>query len=112
MAPPTTVAFGRHLSAADLKSTREQHDLKFTFEKQKHGDTPYYLQGNADFNSTMNEQARAALKHFALKWQLQAENVRNQMGNDKTQLEYATLLEARAENLFELEMNERLWQQG
>ncbi len=58
------------------------------------------------------DSARAALKHFALKWQLQAENVRNQMGNDKTQLEYATLLEARAENLFELEMNERLWQQG
>ncbi|WP_100657063.1 DUF4826 family protein [Alteromonas flava] len=55
--------------------------------------------------------ARAALKHFALKWQLQAENIRLQVTNDKTQLDYATLLEARAENLFELEGQDRLWQQ-
>lgn len=63
-------------------------------------------------SANVAEDARGALKHFALKWQLQAENVRNQMGNDKTQLDYATLLEARAENLFELESNERLWQQA
>ena len=57
------------------------------------------------------DSARSALKHFALKWQLKAENIRLQVVNDKTQLEFASLLEARAESLFELENNEQLWQQ-
>ncbi|MGB2427226.1 MAG: DUF4826 family protein [Alteromonas sp.] len=54
--------------------------------------------------------ARGALKHFALKWQLKAENIRNQAGNDKTQMDYAALLESRAESLAELEGNDQFWQ--
>lgn len=60
---------------------------------------------------TVADSARSALKHFALKWQLKAENIRLQVVNDNTQLEFARLLEARAESLFELENNEQLWQQ-
>ncbi|MDM7860574.1 DUF4826 family protein [Alteromonas sp. ASW11-36] len=54
--------------------------------------------------------ARSALKHFALKWQLKAENIRNQVSNDKTQMDYAALLESRAESLAELEGNDQFWQ--
>ncbi|WP_100640764.1 DUF4826 family protein [Alteromonas facilis] len=57
------------------------------------------------------DSARTALKHFALKWQLQAENIRQQVTNDKTQLDYAALLESRAESLFEMESQDKLWQQ-
>jgi hypothetical protein len=57
----TQVAFGRAITAADLQSTPEA-DLKFTFEKQQHGATPYHLQGNEDFYTTKNSRARRALE--------------------------------------------------
>ncbi|MBT0586586.1 DUF4826 family protein [Alteromonas oceanisediminis] len=59
--------------------------------------------------SSVAEDARSALRHFALKWQLKAENIRSEAANDATQTEYAQLLEARAEGLFELQSQDKLW---
>lgn len=52
--------------------------------------------------------ARDAIRHFSLKWQLQAENLLK--GEDKTQHNFAQILVGRAEGLYELHQNEKLWQ--
>jgi len=55
---------------------------------------------------------RDALRHFAMNWQLKAENIRNSGVSDNTQLQFASILEMRAENLFDLQNNEALWGQS
>jgi len=52
--------------------------------------------------------AREALKHFSLKWQMQAENLLKV--ESKEQNDFAKLLIGRAENLYSLCENEKLWQ--
>jgi hypothetical protein len=51
--------------------------------------------------------ARDALKHFSLKWQLQADNLLK--AEDKAQNDFAQLLIGRAEGLYQLCENENLW---
>jgi hypothetical protein len=51
--------------------------------------------------------ARDALKHFSLKWQMQAENLLQ--AKSKEQNDFAHLLISRAEGLFQLCENEELW---
>lgn len=53
--------------------------------------------------------AREAMRHFSLKWQMQAENLLG--ADDKSQNEFAQLLIGRAEGLYQLYENEKLWQQ-
>ncbi len=53
--------------------------------------------------------AREALRHFALKWQMQAENLL-QAGDEK-QNEFAKLLIARAEGLYDIVENDSVWQE-
>lgn len=53
------------------------------------------------------ETGRDSLRHFALKWQLQAENLLQDKGN--TQETFANLLISRSEGLYELYENENLW---
>jgi hypothetical protein len=53
--------------------------------------------------------ARDALRHFALKWQVQAENLL--AANSKEQEEFAHLLISRAEGLYKLYEDDALWQQ-
>lgn len=55
------------------------------------------------------ENARDALRYFALQWQIQAQNIRISAANDKMKQDYANLLESRAEGLFELFSNDTLW---
>jgi hypothetical protein len=43
-----------------------------------------------------------------MKWQMQAETIRRQV-TDKTQLDYAQLLETKAEALYEMHANNKLW---
>jgi hypothetical protein len=51
--------------------------------------------------------AREAVRHFSLKWQLQAENLLQ--APDETQHEFARILIGRSEGLYELYQNEKLW---
>jgi len=52
--------------------------------------------------------AREALKHFSLKWQMQAENLLKAQDTEQTEL--AQLLIGRADSLYKLCENEKLWQ--
>jgi hypothetical protein len=54
------------------------------------------------------EDARTAIRHFSMKWQMQAETIRRQV-TDKTQLDYAQLLETKAEALYEMHASNKLW---
>jgi len=66
------------------------------------GDVP------SDFNKLdVAPNAREAVRHFSLKWQLQAENLLN-IG-DKEQEEFANLLIGRAEGLYKMYEQESLW---
>lgn len=56
--------------------------------------------------------ARDALRHFSLQWQLQAENIAQGPGRaDKMQMDFARLLVDRAEGLYRLYADEKLWGQ-
>lgn len=66
-----------------------------------------------DYMNAQNAQnVREALRHFAMKWQLKAENIRSTGTQDKTQLQFAAMLEMRAENLFDMQNEEALWNQS
>ncbi|PKG84359.1 DUF4826 domain-containing protein [Colwellia sp. 75C3] len=52
--------------------------------------------------------AREALRHFALKWQMQAENLLQ--AENEEQKNFAQLLIGRAEGLYKLYDDESLWQ--
>ena len=54
------------------------------------------------------QDARAALRHFSLKWQMQAENLLQ--AKNEEQDEFARLLIGRAEGLYKLINDESLWQ--
>ena len=54
--------------------------------------------------------ARDAIKHFSMAWQLKAANLRAAENADTTLLEYAALLESRAEGLYTLQNKAELWQ--
>lgn len=51
--------------------------------------------------------AREALRHFSLKWQMQAENLLQ--ANDEEQNNFANLLISRADGLYQLYNDESLW---
>ena len=51
--------------------------------------------------------ARAAVQHFSLKWQMQAENLLRT--GDKAQEEFAQLLISRAEGLYDISQKDKLW---
>jgi hypothetical protein len=52
--------------------------------------------------------AKEALKHFSLKWQMQAENLLK--ANTKEQNDFAQLLISRAEGIYNICENEKLWE--
>jgi len=75
------------------------------------GDVPtdHIPDGNA-------ETARDAIRHFSLRWQLQAENITVELQKkpaltaaDNTQKEFAELLISRAGSLYELHEKEEYW---
>ena len=51
--------------------------------------------------------AREAVRHFSLKWQMQAENLLKTGG--KEQEEFAKLLISRAEGLYDMHQNDKVW---
>jgi hypothetical protein len=56
---------------------------------------------------TIASNAREAVRHFSLKWQMQAENLLNTA--DKEQETFAKLLIRKAENLYEVYEQESFW---
>ncbi|WP_213994703.1 DUF4826 family protein [Arsukibacterium sp.] len=54
--------------------------------------------------------ARDAMRSFSLNWQLKAENIVSSDSVDKTQQDFANLLVARAQGLYELFEDDSLWQ--
>ena len=54
--------------------------------------------------------ARDAIRHFSFKWQMQAENIRRQVVDDQVQLNYAQILEQKAERLYQVFADDTLWQ--
>jgi len=53
------------------------------------------------------KNAREAVRHFSMKWQLQAENLLQ--SEDKTQEAFAQLLIQKANNLYDLAQEDRFW---
>lgn len=53
--------------------------------------------------------AREALRNFSMKWQLQSENILASGTREQTQIEFAQLLVKRAEGLYHLFNNDKLW---
>lgn len=54
--------------------------------------------------------AREAIRHFSLNWQMKAENIRQSGTKENTQLAFADLLQTRAEDLYAMFSDEKLWQ--
>lgn len=55
--------------------------------------------------------ARDAIRHFSMIWQLKAENLKNSGATkDPTQAKFAQLLISRAESLYQIHNDEKLWQ--
>ena len=82
--------------------------------KIKSIDKKYYwvISGDVpcDFIPFENEQtARAAIRHFSMMWQLKAENIRQSGTLDKVQLDFASLLITKAEDLYKVQDNENMW---
>lgn len=53
--------------------------------------------------------AQDAIRHFSMKWQLQAENILQSTQSDKTHIHFAQLLIKRAEGLNNICNNDKLW---
>ena len=54
--------------------------------------------------------ARDAIRHFSMMWQLKAENLHNSGATrDETQLKFANLLISRAESLYQMCNDDKLW---
>ncbi|WP_028764796.1 DUF4826 family protein [Shewanella colwelliana] len=57
--------------------------------------------------------ARDAIRHFSMMWQLKAENLTNSGAiKDKTQAQFAQLLVSRAESLYQIHNDEKLWKES
>ena len=54
--------------------------------------------------------AREAVRHFSMTWQLKAENlIRSGATRDETQAKYANLLISRAQSLYQMQSDDKLW---
>ena len=54
--------------------------------------------------------AREAVRHFSMMWQLKAENLhKSGLTKDPTQAKFANLLISRAESLYRMQADEKLW---
>lgn len=57
------------------------------------------------------KSAREAIRYFSLQWQIKAENLQKLAQTDKTQAEYSTYLQTKAEMLYDVSSQENLWQE-
>ncbi|WP_395342878.1 DUF4826 family protein [Ningiella sp. W23] len=54
--------------------------------------------------------AREAMKRFSYTWQMQAENIERSNTTDSVQLDFAKLLQKKAEMVYAISNEEKLWQ--
>jgi hypothetical protein len=81
--------------------------------KSTEGKWFWVITGDLPSDMLANEAAataRDAIRAFSFKWQMDCENIRKQQGQDQTQLEFANMLQGRAEALYELFEQENMWQ--
>lgn len=81
--------------------------------KSNQGKWFWVITGDLPSDMLANEAAttaRDAVRAFSFKWQMDCENIRKQQDQDKTQLEFANMLQGRAEALYELFEQEKMWQ--
>ncbi|QJR82409.1 DUF4826 family protein [Alteromonas pelagimontana] len=81
--------------------------------KIKSQDNKHYwvLTGNlpSDVTTIDNAQnARDAVRYFAMSWQIKSANLA-QASEDKIKMDFAALLQQRAEDLYDIFDNEKLW---
>ncbi|GGD53774.1 DUF4826 family protein [Lacimicrobium alkaliphilum] len=55
------------------------------------------------------KDARAALRHLALGWQMKSENIRHASADDKTQQEFADLLDNKSQLLYQMTEQDQVW---
>jgi hypothetical protein len=84
--------------------------------KIKANDKKYYwvISGDVpcDFIPYESEKtARAAIRRFSFIWQIKAENIIKTQNNDKVQQDFANLLINKAENLYDIQADEKVWQE-
>ena len=60
-------------------------------------------------NIEVANNAKDVLRHFSMKWQLQAENINRNNDSDDEQREFARILISRADGLYKLCNDEKLW---
>ncbi|NRA82914.1 MAG: DUF4826 family protein [Gammaproteobacteria bacterium] len=60
--------------------------------------------------ASISSDPREILRHFSLTWQMKAQNIIDLNSNDKVQNDFAQLLIKRAEGLYELFEDDKLWQ--
>nr|WP_136249600.1 DUF4826 family protein [Ningiella ruwaisensis] len=73
----------------------------------------WVISGDVPADATLAESAanaREAIKRFSYLWQMQSENIRQSGTTDNTQLEFAKLLEEKANMLYQVSDDETLWQ--
>lgn len=68
------------------------------------GDVPVDL-----LTASVAENAREAIKHFSLAWQIKAEAIIREESSDKVQREFAELLINKAEFLYQIQAKDELW---
>lgn len=60
--------------------------------------------------ASVSSDPRELLRHFSLNWQMKAQSILNQGSADKVQNDFAHLLISRAEGLYKLFEDDKLWQ--
>lgn len=60
-------------------------------------------------DSSAAKNAREAIRVFSMRWQLQAESIRQTAQGDSNKIKFANMLEMRAENIYGTFENENLW---
>ncbi|NRA70192.1 MAG: DUF4826 family protein [Gammaproteobacteria bacterium] len=61
-------------------------------------------------SAKVSSEPRELLRHFSLTWQMKAQSILNLANNDKVQIDFANLLISRAESLYQLFEDDKLWQ--
>lgn len=83
--------------------------------KQPKKQTYWVMSGDlpSDFvEASVAPNAREALRHFSMMWQMKAENLKQSgVTSDPTQAQFAALLISRAESLYKLYNDEKMWGQ-
>ena len=80
--------------------------------KSQQGKTYWVVSGNlptGHVEVTAATSAREAVRYFSFQWQLKADEIVNSGRIEKAQADFASLLVARAQGLYELYNNDKLW---